>query len=66
VTDVVRGAELEPATGPHCLLQALLGLPAPRHWHHPLLLSEAGEMLSKSRSGRTLRARERLRNSWRA
>jgi len=55
VTDVVRGADLKPATGLHRLLQRLLGLPAPSYRHHALLLCAEGEKLSKSRSSPTLR-----------
>ncbi len=55
VTDVVRGADLKPATGLHRLLQRLLGLPAPSYRHHALLLCSEGEKLSKSRSSKTLR-----------
>ena len=55
VTDVVRGADLKPATGLHRLLQCLLGLPAPSYRHHALLLCAEGEKLSKSRRSKTLR-----------
>ena len=55
VTDVVRGADLRPATGLHRLLQRLLGLPAPSYRHHALLLCAEGEKLSKSRRSKTLR-----------
>jgi glutamyl-Q tRNA(Asp) synthetase len=55
VTDVVRGADLKPATGLHRLLQRLLGLPAPSYRHHALLLCAEGEKLAKSRSSTTLR-----------
>jgi glutamyl-Q tRNA(Asp) synthetase len=55
VTDVVRGADLKPATGLHRLLQRLLGLPAPRYRHHALLLCAEGEKLSKSKASRALR-----------
>ncbi len=55
VTDVVRGKDLEAATGLHRLLQRLLGLPAPRYRHHALVLCAEGEKLSKSRSSKTLR-----------
>jgi glutamyl-Q tRNA(Asp) synthetase len=55
VTDVVRGADLKPATGLHRLLQRLLGLPAPSYRHHALLLCAEGEKLSKSKSSTTLR-----------
>jgi glutamyl-Q tRNA(Asp) synthetase len=55
VTDVVRGADLKPATGLHRLLQRLLGLPTPRYRHHALLLCAEGEKLSKSKASRSLR-----------
>ncbi len=55
VTDVVRGADLEPATGLHRLLQALLGLQTPCYRHHRLLLDETGRKLSKSKSSPSLR-----------
>ncbi len=48
VTDVVRGRDLFPATSVHRLLQALLGLPAPRYHHHRLILDAEGAKLSKS------------------
>ena len=48
VSHVVRGADLEPATDLHVLLQALLGLPSPRYHHHALLRDAGGLKLSKS------------------
>lgn len=60
VTDVVRGLDLFHATAVHRLLQALLGLPAPRYHHHRLILDETGSKLSKSTQStglRELRAR---------
>jgi glutamyl-Q tRNA(Asp) synthetase len=60
VTDVVRGRDLFPSTSVHRLLQALLGLPAPRYHHHRLIVGEDGGKLSKSTSAtglRELRAR---------
>jgi len=60
VTDVVRGQDLFHATAVHRLLQALLGLPAPRYHHHRLLLDADGRKLSKSTQAtglRELRAR---------
>ena len=48
ITDVVRGEDLFHATSVHRLLQALLGLPAPRYHHHRLIRDEAGRKLSKS------------------
>ena len=48
ITDIVRGLDLEPATGIHRLLQDLLGLPEPVYFHHRLILGEDGRKLSKS------------------
>jgi glutamyl-Q tRNA(Asp) synthetase len=55
VTDVVRGRDLFPSTGVHRLLQALLGLPAPRYHHHRLILGADGKKLSKSTAATGLR-----------
>ena len=55
VTDVVRGRDLFHATAVHRLLQALLGLPAPRYHHHRLLLDADGRKLSKSTQATGLR-----------
>src|SRR3569623_1787277 len=55
VTDVVRGRDLFHATSVHRLLQALLGLPAPRYHHHRLLLDAEGRKLSKSTQATGLR-----------
>jgi glutamyl-Q tRNA(Asp) synthetase len=60
ITDVVRGRDLFHATSVHRLLQALLGVPAPRYHHHRLLLDADGKKLSKSTAAtglRELRAR---------
>ena len=54
VTDVVRGRDLLAATSVHRLLQALLGLPAPRYRHHRLVLAPDGKKLAKSRQSRSL------------
>ena len=56
VTDVVRGQDLFWATGIHRLLQALLGLPAPRYHHHRLILDAGGQKLAKSTRATALRA----------
>jgi glutamyl-Q tRNA(Asp) synthetase len=48
VTEVVRGRDLFHATSVHRLLQALLGLPAPRYHHHRLILDADSNKLSKS------------------
>jgi glutamyl-Q tRNA(Asp) synthetase len=55
VTDVVRGHDLFWSTSVHRLLQALLGLSAPRYRHHPLIRDEAGHKLSKSMGATGLR-----------
>ena len=57
VTDIIRGKDLEAATSVHRLLQTLLGLPAPRYFHHRLILDKDGKKLSKSRGSETIRAR---------
>jgi glutamyl-Q tRNA(Asp) synthetase len=55
VTHVMRGHDLFHATSVHRLLQALLGLPAPRYHHHGLLLDADGRKLSKSTKATGLR-----------
>jgi glutamyl-Q tRNA(Asp) synthetase len=55
VTDVVRGADLEAATGLHRLLQALLGLATPDYRHHRLVLDSDARKLAKSKSSPCLR-----------
>jgi len=56
VSDVARGRDLYAATSAHRLLQALLGLPAPRYRHHRLVLDDEGAKMSKSASSPPLRA----------
>lgn len=56
VTDVVRGRDLFEATHVHRLLQALLGLPAPRYHHHPLLAGPDGTRLAKRHGAPALAA----------
>ncbi|MDX8523069.1 tRNA glutamyl-Q(34) synthetase GluQRS [Mesorhizobium sp. MSK_1335] len=48
ISHVVRGQDLYSATGVQRLLQELLGLPAPRYFHHRLILGPDGRKLSKS------------------
>jgi glutamyl-Q tRNA(Asp) synthetase len=55
VTEIVRGEDLRAATSVHRLLQALLGLPAPRYRHHRLILDRDGNKLSKSTQATGLR-----------
>jgi len=56
ITDVVRGRDLFHATSVHRLLQELLGFPAPRYFHHDLVLDESGRKLSKSHGDTSLSA----------
>jgi glutamyl-Q tRNA(Asp) synthetase len=55
VTHVLRGTDLFPATSMHRLLQALLRLPAPYYWHHPLIRDGEGKKLAKSAASKPLR-----------
>jgi glutamyl-Q tRNA(Asp) synthetase len=57
ITHVVRGLDLFAYTSVHRLLQALLELPQPKYWHHPLLVGNDRTKLAKSRNAPTLRAR---------
>ena len=54
ISHVVRGDDLFAATHVHRLLQALLELPTPVYYHHPLLRDEKGEKLAKSRDSASL------------
>jgi glutamyl-Q tRNA(Asp) synthetase len=56
ITDIVRGRDLLEATPTQRLLQALLGLPAPRYHHHRLLLAPDGRRLAKRDRAETLQA----------
>lgn len=47
VTDIVRGADLLDSTPRQLWLYQLLGAPAPRYLHIPLLMRAAGDKLSK-------------------
>lgn len=47
VTDVVRGADLLDSTARQIFLQRLMGLPTPRYLHVPVVLTAAGQKLSK-------------------
>lgn len=60
ITHIVRGADLFQATSIHRLLQTILGLKPPLYYHHPLVLGEDGQKLSKSNGDTSLRSlRER-------
>lgn len=54
ITDVVRGEDLADNTPRQIRLQQLLGLPALRYLHTPLVLGANGEKLSKQNGARPL------------
>ena len=54
ITCVTRGEDLFAATPLHRLLQALLGLPAPRWRHHRLIRDATGRRLAKRDDARSL------------
>lgn len=56
VTHVIRGEDLRAAAHLHVLLQALLGLPAPRYRHHRLITGDDGRRLAKRDKAAALRA----------
>lgn len=56
VTLITRGNDLFSATHVQRLLQALLGLPAPRYAHHRLILDEHGRKFSKRGAAVALRS----------
>ncbi len=47
ITDIVRGADLLPATPRQVALQRALGYSTPRYYHVPLMTDYAGERLAK-------------------
>ncbi len=56
VTLVTRGEDLLPATHVHRVLQALLDLPVPEWWHHPLCRDASGRRLAKRAGDASIRA----------
>ena len=54
VTEVVRGSDLLSSTARQLYLYQLLGLPAPRFAHCPLLLAPDGRRLSKREGDESL------------
>ncbi len=55
ITHVTRGEDLLDSTHVHRLLQAFLGLPAPRYLHHALVTGPDGKRLAKRDESQTLR-----------
>jgi glutamyl-Q tRNA(Asp) synthetase len=55
VTLVTRGEDLFPATHVQRLLQALLGLPTPRYYHHHLIADSTGLRMAKRNRAMPLR-----------
>ncbi len=60
ITDVVRGADLLDNTPRQILLQRALGVPTPRYLHVPVVLSAAGEKLSKQTGATALNRSDTL------
>ena len=56
VSLVTRGEDLLTATHVHRTLQALLDLPVPEWWHHPLCRDAAGRRLAKRAGDASIRA----------
>ncbi|MGH1465340.1 MAG: tRNA glutamyl-Q(34) synthetase GluQRS [Cognatishimia sp.] len=54
ISQVTRGADLWEATQIHVVLQALLGLPTPRYFHHDLIRDAAGKRLAKRDDARAI------------
>ncbi len=57
ISHIVRGRDLFAYSCVHRLLQALLNLPQPIYWHHPVLITHDGSKLSKSRHSPSLSMR---------
>lgn len=55
ITDVVRGADLGPATLIHVLLQQLMGFSTPVYHHHRLIRDAGGKRLAKRDDARAIR-----------
>ena len=56
ITLVTRGTDLFSSTHVHRLLQALLDLPTPEYWHHPLVLEEDGTKMAKRDGSESIRS----------
>ncbi len=60
ISHVVRGEDLADNTARQIVLQRLLGLPAPRYLHTPLVLAADGQKLSKQTGATALDTRTPL------
>jgi glutamyl-Q tRNA(Asp) synthetase len=56
VTLVTRGEDIRETTSVHRMIQALMGWPQPRYFHHALRTNDAGVRLAKRDGAATLRA----------
>jgi glutamyl-Q tRNA(Asp) synthetase len=64
VTDVVRGVDLLDSTPRQLWLQRLLGLPAPRYMHLPVVSAPGGQKLSKQTGASALDPRRAGMLAW--
>lgn len=55
ITHIVRGQDLKAQTDVHVLLQKLMGWPSPIYHHHPLIMREDGQKLSKREQDPSIR-----------